>query len=111
MGAWAAARERRNPPLGDGGAPSQYRDRTQRLAKWTGSCQRGRSITMNEYPVTLLYPAEFGSASGWIYTAEAPPDQGEEIEIASANGRIIAHVTAIYPDGEIVVEGLTALPG
>jgi hypothetical protein len=70
---------------------------------------------MNEYPVTLLYPAEFGPADGWIYTAESPPEEGDQIEITSepamttgAAERIIARVTAIHPDGEIVAEGLTA---
>jgi hypothetical protein len=36
---------------------------------------------MNEYPVALFPERVFEGCSGWIYVAEAPPDERDEIEV------------------------------
>ena len=67
---------------------------------------------MNEYKVRII-GAGFESSTGWIYTADSPPEVGDEIEItpdpASSIGdvgRERVRVEAIYDDGSISVEEL-----
>jgi hypothetical protein len=66
---------------------------------------------MNEYRVTII-GAGFDSSSGWIYTADAPPAPGDEIEITSqrrssvdgGTSREYVRVEAVSADGTISAE-------
>jgi hypothetical protein len=66
---------------------------------------------MNEYRVTII-GAGFDSSSGWIYTADAPPAPGDEIEITSERSsslgggvsREFVRVDVIRDDGSISAE-------
>ena len=70
---------------------------------------------MNEYKVTII-GAGFESSANWIYSADSPPAEGDEIEIACDRSSIDpdlgisrerVRVEAIHADGSISVEELS----
>jgi hypothetical protein len=49
---------------------------------------------VNYHVVLLLAEQPTETDSGWTYTADSPPREGDEIEVTKANGRARARVAS-----------------